>query len=112
MNYMMSISPYNYTSCNSTWTCLIEIEDEEEIKIYDDGKLHHLKRFEANITEAVYDEEAEQSDILRVNVTLNFRLLRTSYVWQNFFSDGILSMYHTCSGQHLPITIFDVRILS
>ena len=51
-----------------------EIEDEEEIKIYDDGKLHHLKRFEANITEAVYaDDEAEQSDILRVNVTLNFR---------------------------------------
>ena len=90
----------------------IEIEDEEEIKIYDDGKLHHLKRFEANITEAVYDDEAEQSDILRVNVTLNFRLLRTSYVWQNFFSDGILSMYHTCSGQHLPITIFDVRIFS
>ena len=37
------------------------------------------------------------------------RLLRTSYVWQNFFSDGILSMYHTCSGQHLPNTIFDVR---
>ena len=51
----------------------IEIEDEEEIKIYDDGKLHHLKRFEANITEAVYADEAEQADILRVNVTLNFR---------------------------------------
>ena len=57
----------------------IEIEDEEEIKIYDDGKLHHLKRFEANITEAFYLDEDEQSDILQVNVTLNFRLLRTSY---------------------------------
>ena len=22
MNCMMSISPYNYTLCNSTWTCL------------------------------------------------------------------------------------------
>ena len=87
MNYTMFILPYNYTPCNSTWTCLLEVEDEEEIKIYDDGKLHHLKRFEANITEAVYaEDETEQSDILRVNVTLNFRLLRTSYVWQNFFS--------------------------
>ena len=59
----------------------IEIEDEEDIKRYDDGKLHHLKRFEANITEAFFldEDEDEQSDILQVNVTLNFRLLRTSY---------------------------------
>jgi len=80
------------------------IDDEEDIKKYDDGKLHHLKQFEASIEEAEVDSELP--DIFLVNVTLNFRLLRTSYVWQNFFSDGILSMYHTC-GQNLPITIFD-----
>ena len=25
MNCTMSISPYNYTLCNSTWTCLLAI---------------------------------------------------------------------------------------
>ena len=68
-----------------------------------------MKQFEASIEEAEIDSELP--DIFLVNVTLNFRLLRTSYVWQNFFSDGILSMYHTC-GQNLPITIFDVRFFT
>ena len=31
----------------------IEIEDDDdEVKKYDDGKLHHLKKFEANIADA------------------------------------------------------------
>lgn len=80
----------------------IDIEDDQDTKIYQDGKLHHLKRFETNVTGI----EALNETYL-VNITLQFRLLRTSYVWKNFFSDGILSMYHTC-GTPLPMTIFDV----
>ena len=84
----------------------IDIEQEEETtKRYEDGKLHHLKQFESNITGL---ELVNQT--LRINVTLKFRLLRTSYVWKNFFSDGILSMYHTC-GEPLPMAIFDVIIV-
>lgn len=78
-------------------------EGEEESKRYADGKLHHLKRFQLNVSEAV---KINETQAFCINVTLQFRLLRTSYVWQNFFSNGILSMYHTC-GQPLPMAIFD-----
>ena len=42
-----------------------------------------------------------------IDVMLKFRLLRTTYLWKHFFSNGILSMYHTC-GQDLPFTVIDV----
>ena len=87
----------------------IDIEDEEdkdETKRYEEGKLHHLKRFETNVTGV---EQIEKTSVLKINVTLRFRLLKTTYVWQNFFRDGVLSMYHTC-GEPLPVTIFDVSV--
>lgn len=42
-----------------------------------------------------------------VNITLQVRLLKISYTWNSFFSQGLLSAYHTC-GQNLPLAIFKV----
>lgn len=78
----------------------IDVMDEDRRRRYEEGKLHHLSKFETNVTEM----ESNQSYNV-VNVTLRFRLLRTSYLWHSFFSHGILSLYHTC-GQRLPIAIF------
>ena len=58
------------------------------------------------------EEIIENDDInttFYIDITLKFRLLRTTYLWKYFFSNGILSMYHTC-GQDLPFTYFDVSL--
>ena len=62
--------------------------------------------------ENISEEIIENDDInttFYIDITLKFRLLRTTYLWEYFFSSGILSMYHTC-GQDLPYTYFDVSL--
>ena len=62
--------------------------------------------------EKISEEIIENDDInttFYIDITLKFRLLRTTYLWEYFFSNGILSMYHTC-GQDLPFTYFDVSL--
>ena len=85
----------------------IQIEDEEdEVRKYSEGKLHHLNRFTTNVTDV---EMVTLNNITYylVDISVDFRLLRTTYLWQNYFKNGLLSMYHTC-GVSLPLTIFDV----
>ena len=85
----------------------IQIEDEEdEVRKYSEGKLHHLNRFTTNVTDV---EMVTLNNITYylMDISVDFRLLRTTYLWQNYFRNGLLSMYHTC-GVSLPLTIFDV----
>ena len=86
-------------------------EDEDELMKYDNGKLFNLGQFlwlDPVIGEKSCEYE-DCEDTFIVNVTLVVRLLRTSFDWQYYFSDGTLRMYHTC-GQKLPRAIFDVSI--
>ena len=81
----------------------IDILDEDlEVTKYEEGQLHNLGQFLA-----LEPKVDKLNETLAINVTLLVRLLRTTYHWQRFFSNGILSMYHTC-GQALPMAIFDV----
>ncbi len=82
----------------------IEVANGDGSKRYDVGQLHRLSRFEANLT-GLGETPGGRGHV--ANVTVKFKMLRTSYVWHSFFSYGVLSLYHTC-GRNLPTAIFDV----
>merc|ERR1712001_557270 len=93
-----------------------DINDGGTVRRYSEGKIHNLNLFTTNVTEHHFEidsglkmenssEEIIENDDINttfyIDITLKFRLLRTTYLWEYFFSSGILSMYHTC-GQDLP----------
>jgi len=77
-----------------------EDQDDEKVEYYEDGRLNNLKHAKGHVSGVEIKD-----DHTIVNITLQFRLLRTSYLWHAYFTHGILSMYYTC-GQPLPIAIF------
>ncbi|TRY79983.1 hypothetical protein TCAL_05143 [Tigriopus californicus] len=79
----------------------LDIRWEDNRRVYEQGRLLRLSR--VNLNETSINNSSNSS--LEISLVLHLRMLRITYWWQSFFTNGLLSLYHTC-GENLPLAIF------
>lgn len=81
----------------------LDIRWDDNRRVYEQGRLLRLSQVSLNETNIRNSSDTS----LEISLVLHVRMLRITYWWQSFFTNGLLSLYHTC-GENLPLAIFRV----